>query len=304
MKKVITPVGISIFNNYKKYFKDKGQPCKLETPLKNIENQGADKWEGFKDTRIAQVHKEVLHWQVKKGASAEIKSLYKIQEQIEDSLEVYLICSETILSRLAAEIICDYFNSQPESPIRVIFDYERESRVEGLQVENRRQFEQEGIVNLVKRFNEITGGYTENVIMNITGGYKGVIPYLAILSQINNIPIYYIFEDTEELIRIPQAPINLDKGLFEKYNRVFQELSDGILESWEDYRRRRNIGDDFKDCIMEYSDNGETIIGLNGIGMMLWEEYKHRYEIVYFPHGSKYAKEEPSKKKDLEKGRY
>jgi len=296
MKKVITPVGTSIFTNYEE------NSNKLDIQLKVLKNEKIENWSKLQDSRILQVREEIGKWvKGKKDISAEINSLYKIYEQVKEDLEVYLICSETILSRLAGEIISDYFNNQPNSPIRVNFDYERADRIKGLQVEDRLRFEQEGIVNLVKRFNEITGGYTENVIMNITGGYKGVIPYLSILGQINNVPIYYIFEDTEELIRIPQAPINLDKGLFIKYHKVFQELSEGILESWEQYKRRHNIGDDFKDCIMEYTDGKETVIGLNGIGRMLWEEYKHQYEIVYFPYESKYSKEDVNKKKALEK---
>ncbi|MCR6544719.1 hypothetical protein [Dehalobacterium formicoaceticum] len=295
MKKVITPVGTSIFKNYEE------ESNKLKITLQVLKGEKAENWDKLLGTRITPVQNELISWaEDNKDASAEIKSLWKIYEQVNEDLEVYLICTETILSRLAADIITQYFNNRPGSPITVHFDYEREDRIKGLQVEDRKRFEQEGIVNLVKRFSEITGGYTENVIMNVTGGYKGVIPYLSILSQINNVPIYYIFEDTEELIRIPQAPINLDKGLFEKYHLRFQELYDGIIESWEDYRRKNNIGDDFKNCITEDIIDGENIIYLNGIGTMLWVEYNSKYDIVYFPYKGKYSKEEQTKKKHLE----
>ncbi|NLO96829.1 MAG: hypothetical protein GX091_01935, partial [Peptococcaceae bacterium] len=164
MKKVITPVGTSIFTNYEE------NSNKLDIQLKVLKNEKIENWSKLQDSRILQVREEIGKWvKGKKDISAEINSLYKIYEQVKEDLEVYLICSETILSRLAGEIISDYFNNQPNSPIRVNFDYERADRIKGLQVEDRLRYEQEGIVNLVKRFNEITGGYTENVIMNITG---------------------------------------------------------------------------------------------------------------------------------------
>ena len=64
--------------------------------------------------------------------------------------------------------------------------------------------------NLIDEIFEIADEYWGNVIMNITGGYKASIPYLTILAQLNGCPIYYIFEDQDALIKVPNLPFSTE----------------------------------------------------------------------------------------------
>ncbi len=113
-----------------------------------------------------------------------------IQEEIKDSLEVYLIATETILSRIAAEIIqtkLNGYNAGGGKTNNVFFEADKEAPecdvIQGLDVKNADEFSNTGLPNLIERLKEI-GINKEKIILNITGGYKGVIPYLTILGQV------------------------------------------------------------------------------------------------------------------------
>ncbi len=271
MKKVITPVGTSIFENYKKnnnesfkkvyeyFFKNKLRSNKYDDEKGRIEiiYEKINKWlENNKDPNI----------------SAEVKSLKKISEELNEDLEVYLLASDTVLSRIAGEILEEQIpNIVPNCEVKKLYV------IENLQIWNRRDFNK-GMSNLISKIYEISGEYWDNVIINITGGYKATIPYLTILAQLNNCLIYYIFEDTDSLIKIPNIPFSKDWFDWEeidKYNEGFLKLEKGIDDKG-DYEKL--IQSEF---YQKYSfliwTSEDTLAELNPIGKIIFEKYKDLY---------------------------
>ncbi|WP_242826028.1 putative CRISPR-associated protein [Desulfurispora thermophila] len=202
-------------------------------------------------------------------ASAEITSLWKIKQETGQDIAASLIATDTILSRLAAEIIEKVLQGQFKVFFEPVLDV-----IPGLQVKDRKKFEKTGLVELLERIEKIifsrAGGDYGQVGLNITGGYKAVIPYLTILGQVKGIPLYYIFERTDELIKLPQAPLSINWSMFEKYSHVLNDLAEGIAEDWQNYKRKHNIGDDFSACIWEEGDMAE----LNALGRVFWLKYQ------------------------------
>ncbi|MHB1127776.1 MAG: putative CRISPR-associated protein [Bacillota bacterium] len=288
MKKVITTVGTSIFTNYLDYHKD------IKEHYDKVKDVPHREWESS-HRRLDRIRKPVSEWVIgNEMASAEIKSILRLQQELNEELEVILLTTDTVLSRLAAEIIMGCLENK--AGITVYFEPPGDV-ISGLQVTDRIRFEKEGLVNLIKRLYDLWGGYSDNVILNITGGYKGVIPYLTIMGQVNGIPTCYLFEDTTELLWIPQAPLDIGWGMFEKYSQVFRQFTEEtIIEGWADFKRRNNIGGDFQACIREEENSAI----LNAIGEMFWEKYQ-RFFVVYLPAGGKYFREEPTRKRNLEK---
>jgi putative CRISPR-associated protein (TIGR02619 family) len=47
-----------------------------------------------------------------------------------------------------------------------------------------------------------------------TGGYKAIIPYLTIASILYTKPAYYIYEDSDTLIKLPAPPLSVDTASF------------------------------------------------------------------------------------------
>lgn len=239
--KIITTVGTSILKNWAD-----NTGCKY--PKDEMFSEQA--WKEVIDDGRVEI---VCGWaNGKQNASAEIASIIKIQEELKkkgiNQIEVHLICTETILSRLAAECIQKWFEkcdsiTFPNAPIVV----------KDLRVETKIIFEK-GLLNL---FNEIDEKIVEKdtsgkrkwneIILNITGGYKAIIPHLTILGQIYQRPIYYVFDEgtdnNYELMKIPILPISFDWLVSEIYGQMLS--SDFALQNFSDdnaFGKLKNYG--------------------------------------------------------------
>jgi putative CRISPR-associated protein (TIGR02619 family) len=275
MKKIITTVGTSLFENYHKKYRDTAFEDLYDFFKNNeISAKELDKQELRKKSLIDKFNSN--YFKNNFDASAEIKSLIKLQEELKEDFDIYLLHSDTALGRLAAEIIKDNISLYEEYGLKI-------SRVdihliEELKIQNRQKFIQ-GMQELINNIYKISQNYWGNVVINITGGYKATIPYLTILAQVNQCPIYYIFENTDALIQIPNIPIDINWKLFEDYWKSFSliEKSNGIKES--------DLPEKFlKDCraFLESVDiDNEHYCVLNPLGEILWNKYKEKYFVFY-----------------------
>lgn len=273
MKKIITMVGTSIFDNYFEYISDKTFKNHFEA-LKDRQSKDYNNELG----KIEGIKKKISFWLKEtdvKNASAEIKSLIKLKENLQDDFEVYLFSSDTILGRLAGEILEEGLKKLSEfEDGRITLDI-----IGDLQVKDSKKF-MNGMRNLIEKTFKITNGYWDNTVINITGGYKATIPYLTILSQLNGCPIYYIFEDQDALIKIPSLPLSTEVINCEDLRNnkdIIAKLQKGI-DNEKDYNEL--IYSDFyrKYGVMVWEDyvNNSPIAELNPLGKILWETCKNK----------------------------
>jgi len=220
MKRVITPVGISIFDNYLKKNKQ-GEDLLKNESLREARTNDLSHWEGS----LEYIKGLICNWaKGNEDASAEIKSLTKIYNKYKEPLQVFLLATDTVLSIFAARIIKEQFKGN--NTINVTFDYKRDV-IAGLQVKDGKEFEEKGLINLFKRIEEIIGENREDVIFNINGGYKAVVPFLSLYAQLYKIPTYYIFELEDTLLTLPQLPISLDFEDIEENYFAFETINPG-----------------------------------------------------------------------------
>ena len=149
--------------------------------------------------------------------------------------------------------------------------------IKRLQVKNKEIFIHEGLSNLVRRIENIAGGYYKNVIFNISGGYKAVIPYLTLMAQINGCEMYYIFEDTDELIEIPPAPIALKEEIFEIYQEELIELEKGV----ENYPKWKEEHFKFVEEAKAFIETEGNVAFLSPIGEIMFTNYRNKYCLFY-----------------------
>ena len=291
--KIITTVGTSIFGNCLKSGED------IKTKTDHLDNKGYSDWDNCKN-EIDKLRTKINSWaNGKNTASAEIASLLKIQEELNDCVEVYLICSETILSRLAAECIQKWFEGNEN------FDVKEAKIVVGLQVKDRKKFERFGIIKLIDCVSDIAqeGNYWDDCIINVTGGYKATIPILSVIAQIKNRPIRYIFDESEsdhyQLLSLSQFPISIDWQILFKFSNNFQELHNGVLDSLEEYKIKNNLPEEFNNYIHEIIEGNESLLGLNGVGYFLSKELENHF-FIKVPLGCSIFLEEVTKKKNVE----
>jgi len=270
MKKIITMVGTSLFENYL----EKNQDDSLfKNYYEHLKNKEAKEIEEEKD-RINRIKAFINQWLSSKNiirdASAEIKSLIKLKQFLKDDFEIYLFESGTILSKVAGEILKEILAGLSELNESKVYSY----IIENLQVKNKDRF-RSGMVNLINKTYQIANEYWGNIIFNITGGFKATLPYLTILAQVNRCPIYYIFEESDTLLNIPYIPIDIRWEIFEKYKDFFSKL--------ESEGAREIKGIESKDYgeVNSLLEKVDDIFSLNPLGIILWKRYKQRYSIFY-----------------------
>ena len=243
--KVITTVGTSLFTNYDD--KNFGKALENREYWKNIERF---------ESRLQPTIEKLQNFTNQKGfeACAELTSIKKLKDKYK-SLEIYLIATDTLKSYISAEVIKTFLEKEG---IKVRFEKSEEHIIKDLNIDNEENFTK-GINNLIDViFNQITNDKKivlkpDEIIFNITGGYKGIIPYFSTIAQIFDYEIVYTFEDkskSNELIEIKPLPIEIDRGLLEIY---YPYLDNQSL-----------ITDDIKEKLLNlglYSDNQLTSIG-------------------------------------------
>lgn len=304
MIKIITTVGTSLFTNYTKgevkdsFYNDDYQD--ISELLNELELLPSNEYYNQKYQRIIRGIKAVIEnkwlkgivkkkneWELEEGklnssASAEIKSLMKIAENItNDEIKVYLLYSDSVLSQLASEIIQEYipkFISDKKIEIK-------SNLIENLVVDSFEKFNI-GLINIVKKIREIFKNefnlkaddtfniknkqkISDEFIFNISGGYKATIPFLTILAQLYNIESKYIFEESDEVITIPHINIGIDELFIEK---IYLDLSsrnfEGMLQrkELENYKLINNkeltvLGEMVKDYADNHTVNAKKVFG-------------------------------------------
>lgn len=182
------------------------------------------------------------------AASAEISSLLKISKN--EKVQVHLIATDTLLSVLAAELIVTWFERHKHltpNINEVLFkrvqpDFKTQSEsdyvVKSLQVENQGDYE-EGFMNLLSLLEKIVTKETD--ILNITGGYKGIVPLLTLFGQIWKVEVKYLFEekdltDEKEIITIGDLPFDFDSSFAELYGDFLTSEGLKSIDQHEDIK--------------------------------------------------------------------
>lgn len=215
-KMLICTVGTSIANK-----------CPILRNLMNrhISWESVDNGEGdILRSQIADILKQEGHNPKKredhKRICAEIHVISRLT--IDQRDRIVLLASDNMQGRVCAEMvkktIIDAFNStEAEVEIR---------RIEGLQVLDAKKLREQGLKNLVKVVLDYLDNddlrYRYDIILNPTGGFKGVVPFVTILGMLYGRRSVYLFEFAEELINLPPLPFSFDIQL---YNRVRPALN-------------------------------------------------------------------------------
>jgi CRISPR/Cas system-associated protein Csm6 len=116
MRKVITMVGTSIFDNYRE---ENTKDTFFKSYIEDLKDKGESEY-GEEIRRIRDIKNKIAKWinekklEDKVDISAEVKSLIKLKEELKEELEIYLLCSDTLLSIVAGEIIEEFIEDNEE----------------------------------------------------------------------------------------------------------------------------------------------------------------------------------------------
>jgi len=241
--------------------------------ISDIENQPPDKKESFK-LELSGIEEQVKGFlstcrfekEIDK-TSAEIKSLFKMG--ISQGDKVYFLVSDTmdgeICARLNKEFIEEKWNCE------VILEH-----IKGLQASDTEIFRKQGLKNLLEKLIRLLEKYQyQDVSLNITGGYKSVIPYVTLLGMIYDSPVRYIYEKSQEVITLEKIPIMYDESLILSVENKLRRIENDTqitLDEWRDGIAYES-GQKYDSLIEE--ENGH--VTMSAIGLLFYEKFKIDY---------------------------
>ena len=109
----------------------------------------------------------------------------------------------------------------------------------GLQVNNSPDLKKVGLKNFIstalKYLDDKSISYQYDVIINPTGGFKGVLPFLTILGMMYGKKTVYIFEFADELIYLPPLPFTFDLSIFDRVKPALEYIEDKATVPKQEY---------------------------------------------------------------------
>jgi len=308
---IVTTVGSSVFrkiiekdNNFKReYHRIMTSKTNLRPANKYVDN-------GIK-SHIEGIEKEMTTYRIRgEEYSAEIKSIERLikENPDEEMFDVYLICSDTVESVVAADFIKKFYNGKKnvnihfdlpdvnsliKNPDSIYFDPNCSKSIEhcivkGLQVFESDRFEKEGMnyfFDALLKIRSVIGAKEKEkkekkkILFDITGGYKAIIPYMVLFAEVFDIPIFYIFEHSDELIRIPQLPVEFDYSILEQNYTALSQLgknkqitASDLLDNFLPVGEGKKIIENLKDKGIITEENNSIIF--TPVGRAIWERFK------------------------------
>jgi len=245
-KRIITTVGTSLFTNYmdkdrvvRDYSELSREYRAIDTQYKNLEKSDHSQRQNSKYDSDIRYLKETIEYLwfpfAKEISCAELQTLYAIADENKNvEYEVYLLATDTVLSIVACELIKSWLDQGNIKSIKkCVFHSDANAPdttvVKGLQVEYAHKFETEGFSNLLKIIKKFS--VKDQTLFNISGGYKALIPYLTLFAQLEEIPLKYMYEDSEDLVTVGNLPFGFDWAVAERYYLLLQDGKDFIANN-------------------------------------------------------------------------
>jgi hypothetical protein len=203
VKAVITTLGTSLLRHY---FSNNSCPDFLNLPYSDNNKKNYI-------NRLKELEDKIFNWFDSCEKSAESATLCQMLKD-DVKYKFYFIASDSLSTYLIGNVLKRFFKLNYPNNIELI----KIKVAKDLSMENIEVF-QKGISNLLDiLFNIIKKESKSEIYFNITGGYKGVIPYFSTIAQIFDCKIIYDFEgEKNRLITISALPVEFDRSLLELF---------------------------------------------------------------------------------------
>jgi putative CRISPR-associated protein (TIGR02619 family) len=168
------------------------------------------------------------------SASAELNILHRLPVNPDE--EVVLFSTDTAEGRCCTEELRHVIeNDLGVARVKV-------ERVEGLQVRDPQALKSNGLINLsrllIGYLNDPQRQYAGGCVLCPNGGFKGVVPFMAVLGMIFRAPVVYVFEYAETVISLPPLPIELANDLFERALPALDWARNEVVFAVDEFHRR------------------------------------------------------------------
>ncbi|MCE7987667.1 MAG: hypothetical protein DYG89_41410 [Caldilinea sp. CFX5] len=149
--------------------------------------------------------------------------------------------------------------------------------IPGLRPDSVETFVAQGLPNAARLLNQ----YADNALLIGSGGYKGLLPYLGPVAMHLRIPLFYLYEESEELLELRPLPVQFDLALIQHYAETFNLIQPGqsirTTAFWQSLQLEAGV--DFNQAQHQIRDGGllqeeetdtpgQTVIKLSATGVL------------------------------------
>jgi putative CRISPR-associated protein (TIGR02619 family) len=201
-------------------------------------------------------------------ASAEIHSLHRLK--LDESDQAILLATDTADGRACAQavkgVLLSHFGLLDEQ-VKVV-------RVLGLQVRDADKLRRVGLPALVEETLRLIEDpqlrYAGEIILNPTGGFKGVVPFLTVLGMLFGLRTIYVFEFANSLISLPPLPVSFDLRLYERALPALElVLEQGIVSEGAFFSAIEGFADSEHDLFTGFIERDGGVVTLSTLAQVL-----------------------------------
>lgn len=201
-------------------------------------------------------------------ASAELNSLHRLK--LDQNDRAILLATDTADGRACAQAV----KSILVTHFGMLEEYVKVIRVPGLQVRDADKLRRIGLPALVeetlKFIEDPQLRYGGEIILNPTGGFKGVVPFLTVLGMLFSLRTVYVFEFANSLISLPPLPVSFDLRLYERALPALQlVLEKGVVSEGEFFAAIGNFADSEHDLFTGFIERDGGMVTLSTLAQVL-----------------------------------
>lgn len=192
--------------------------------------------EALKDRAEEKLYGDDTSLEQIREASAELNGIYGLyNEQLEQGISDthLLIATDTAQARITADIVESFLKSQGLANTSTCIQ-------PGLSTASSNTFT-EGIAKLIPSIQEIVLSCKKSqyqIVFNLVGGFKALQGYFNTIGMFYADELIYVFEGTNEVIKIPRLPITIARSEVEPYKVQLAMMHVGeIPTSWEEAKK-------------------------------------------------------------------
>ncbi len=267
----IVTVGTSLIGNYLKFSQSEGKRLNFVTDTLNnsLEDPLWDKWKDLIDNFHEKIYNNgcctyqnaydtIKEWLPSirnndltnlskvSAVSAELNTLFKMKPSKESDI-VVLFPTFTYAGVLCAKLLSDILKSYVSS-IEVIF-------TKSLKNAEDPSFPKEGLSNFLSNMIKCIDEYEKNnyeIKILVSGGYKSLVPYSTLIGILKRKDIYYIYEDSDQLMGLPSLPIGIDISTFKPCYPILRNIENSPVNDYQIYFDR--LPEEIKNLIEKEDD--------------------------------------------------
>lgn len=281
---VISTTGTSVFSNAHADLKNEWKSFQQNSA---VDLQAICKRDSFEGLELYYRTLEYLRAEAKaqnateiiRRASAELNSLSRILvDPPTRNDQLHFLATSTPDGALAARVICDFS--------REYFHVETATvhLIDGLQVHDGDIFQRDGVRNLIAKIYDIfhnapNGTYTR--IINPTGGFKGVVPYLTLIGMIeSDVKLSYIYEQSPVLITLGRVPLQFNFEVLQSAYPALKACSEDLVD---EHKLKELLALSLDKSLSDHpawslfdnaSIDNQIYFAVNGLGQIVLEHFK------------------------------